>query len=134
MPDTNSLIIEYSRNPANKYVMDSATIHYHEHNRVCADVVEVYLKIEDDRLKDFSFDGYMSIIATACTAIIGEALLEEEIHTILTLGESYIHEIIGTDISPRRRNASLIGLLATKNAIHTFLWDGIVEDFSDIML
>ncbi len=94
MPDTNALIIEYSQNPTNKYIMQDATIHYHEHNRVCADVVEVYLKIDNGILVDFSFDGYMSIIATACTAIIGESLLDLSIANILQYDESYIHSII----------------------------------------
>ena len=53
---------------------------------------------------------------------------------ILKLDESFIHTHIGTDISPRRRNASLIGLLAIKNAIHEYVQDGKKEDFSDILL
>lgn len=73
--NSQELIIEYSQNPPNKGVMENPTIHYHEVNRVCADVAEVYLKIEDDILVDFSFDGYMSIVATACIAITGELLV-----------------------------------------------------------
>ncbi len=53
---------------------------------------------------------------------------------ILTLDEKFIHEHIGTDISPRRRYASLIGLLAIKNAIHEWRKDGVKEDFSDILV
>lgn len=132
--NTNDIIIEYSNNPANKYIMEDATVRYREHNRVCADVIEVFLKITDNTLVDFSFDGYMSIVATACSAITGESLVDTDLDTILTYDESYIHSIIGTDISPRRRNASLIGLLAVKNAIHEYRKDGKREDFSDIML
>ena len=54
--------------------MEDATIRYREHNRVCADVVEVFLKIEENILKKMSFDGYMSIVATACVSITGELL------------------------------------------------------------
>ncbi len=131
--DTNSLIIEYSQNPGNKYIMDDATIRYREHNRICADVIEVFLKIDDNTLIDYSFDGYMSIVATACASITGESLLGVNLETILTYNEHYIKEIIGDGISPRRKNASLIGLLAVKNAIHEYKKDGIREDFSDIM-
>ena len=62
----------------------------------------------------------MSIVATACVSITGELLESVHIDDILKLNESFIHENIGTDISPRRRYASLIGLLAIKNAIHEF--------------
>lgn len=132
--DTNALIIEYSKNPASKYIMKLPSIQYREHNRVCADIVEVFLKIDNQTLIKCSFDGYMSIIATACTAIVCEALTWENIEKVLTYDETYIHEIIWDGISPRRRNASLIGLLAIKNAIHEYQNDGKIEDFSDIML
>lgn len=122
----------YSRDVPNKYIMENPTLRYREVNRVCSDVVEVFLRIENDILTEFSFDGYMSITATACVAITGELLLEHNIDEILTLNEKFIHENIGNDISPRRRLASLIGLLAIKNAIHIYKNDSIREDFSDI--
>jgi len=128
------LIIEYSKNPSNKGMLENATIRYREHNRVCADVVEVFLIIENGELRQFMFDGYMSIVATACVSITGELLEGWKISDILELNETFIHENIGTDISPRRRYASLIGLLAIKNAIHEFLQDGKKEDFSDIAI
>lgn len=126
------LIIEYSRNPPNKEILKDATIRYREANRVCADVVEVFLVIENNILKKFAFDGYMSIVATACVSITGELLEWKHIDEILELNEKFVHENIGTDISPRRRYASLIGLLATKNAIHLYKGEGHFEDFSDI--
>lgn len=131
---SQDLIIEYSSNPPNKGVLENANIRYRESNRVCADVVEVSLIIRDGILSEFMFDGYMSIVATACVSITGELLEWWQIADILELNESFVHEHIGTDISPRRRYASLIGLLAIKNAIHEYTKDGKKEDFSDIVL
>jgi len=131
---SSDLIIEYSRNPPNKHILENANIRYKEANRVCADVVEVSLAIEWWKLKEFGFDGYMSIVATACVSITGELLEWWSMDDILTLNEGFIHENIGNDISPRRKYASLIGLLAIKNAIHEYLKDGKKEDFSDIVL
>lgn len=131
---SSDLIIEYSQNPSNKRILENANIRYREHNRVCADVVEVFLVIEDNILKEFSFDGYMSIVATACVSITGEILEWWKCDDILELNELFIHENIGNDISPRRRFASLIGLLAIKNAIHEYRQDGKKEDFSDIVV
>lgn len=131
---SQDLIIEYSQNPPNKEIMSDADIRYREANRVCADVVEVFLRFDSDTLTQFSFDGYMSIVATACVSITGEILEWWKLDDILELDESFIHEHIGTDISPRRRFASLIGLLAVKNAIHEWKQDGKKEDFSDIVI
>jgi NifU-like protein involved in Fe-S cluster formation len=129
---SQELIIEYSQNPPNKRMMENPTIRYREVNRVCADVAEVFLKIEDDTLVSFTFDGYMSIVATACISITGELVEGWKLDDILALDEGFIHENIGTDISPRRRFASMIGILALHNAIHEYRQDGKKEDFSDI--
>ena len=131
---SQDLIIEYSSNPPNKWILKNANIRYRESNRVCADVVEVSLIIKDGELRQFMFDGYMSIVATACVSITGEILEWWKYDDILELNESFVHKHIGTDISPRRRFASLIGLLAIKNAIHEYRWDGKKEDFSDIVV
>ena len=71
---SSDLIIEYSSNPPNKGILEHADIRYREANRVCADVVEVSLIIENNILIAFMFDGYMSIVATACVSITGELL------------------------------------------------------------
>jgi NifU-like protein involved in Fe-S cluster formation len=71
---SSDLIIEYSSNPPNKGMLEGADIRYREANRVCADVVEVSLIIRDGILTEFMFDGYMSIVATACVSITGELL------------------------------------------------------------
>lgn len=126
------LIMAYSKDVPNKYIMENPTLKYREVNRVCSDVVEIFLKIKNNTIEEFSFDWYMSITANACVAITGELLTGWDIDKILDLDEKFIHENIWNDISPRRRYASLIGLLAIKNAIHIIKNDKIVEDFSDI--
>ena len=40
----------------------------------------------------------------------------------------------GFEVSPRRRRARVIALLATRNAIHQFLKDGKEDTFDDILL
>ena len=66
---SSDFIIQYSSNPPNKGILENASIRYREANRVCADVVEVSLRIVDGKLAEFMFDGYMSIVATACVSI-----------------------------------------------------------------
>ncbi len=132
--DTNALLIEYSKQPPNKWILENPTIRHRETNRVCADVVEVFLMIDEGKLTDFSFDGYMSIVATAVTSIVGEALVGMSLLDILRLDEAYVRSFIGDGISPRRRNASLMWLLAVKNAIHKYLEDGVVEDFQNVQV
>lgn len=133
MSDINALIVEYSKNPSNKYRIDHPTIHHREENRSCADIIEVFICLENNTIVEWSFDGYMSIVATASASIFGESIIGKTVDEVLLLDEDYIKDFFGNDISPRRRNGSLMGLLATRNAFHLYQKDGIRDDFSDIL-
>jgi hypothetical protein len=39
----------------------------------------------------------------------------------------------GFEVSPRRKRAASIAILATRNAIHTYLKDGNKDTFDDII-
>jgi hypothetical protein len=45
----------------------------------------------------------------------------------------YIVELIEMEVSTRRRNASILGLLTTRNALHKYLKDGKHEVFDDLL-
>jgi len=51
----NETIIAYSKNPPNRFEKSDCTIKHFEENRVCGDSLEVFLDIEDNIVKDFSF-------------------------------------------------------------------------------
>jgi NifU-like protein involved in Fe-S cluster formation len=52
---TNEIITFYSKTPPNKFEMENPTIRYKEENRSCSDTIEVFLKIKDDIVVDWSF-------------------------------------------------------------------------------
>lgn len=39
----------------------------------------------------------------------------------------------GITVSPRRKRAQVLALLATRNALHEYLADGKKDDFSDVL-
>lgn len=129
---SNEIIQYYSRNAKNRGIMENPTVFHSEENRSCGEDVTVYLKIEDEKFVDFSFEGDLSIITTACSAVFGESIIDQSIECVFNMGYTDIIEMIETEISPRRRRASVFALLATRNAIHKYLKDEITDDFSDV--
>jgi NifU-like protein involved in Fe-S cluster formation len=134
-------ILEYAKNPPNKGILSSPTFTYDETNRSCGDSMTVYLKIENKgspswkaRILEFSFAGDTAIITTAAAAMFGEVIIGLTMDEILGMTYADIREILGQDISPKRQMAACLGLLATRNGIHTYLWDGTRDDFSDLLL
>ena len=68
----NETIIYYSKNPTNKGKLDNFDIEFWEENRTCWDDLKVYLKIDDNKISDWSFEGDTAIITTACASVFGE--------------------------------------------------------------
>ncbi|MDD3303183.1 MAG: iron-sulfur cluster assembly scaffold protein [Candidatus Gracilibacteria bacterium] len=129
----NETIIYYSKNHPNKGVLNDYNVEFWEENRTCGDDLKVYIKIKDDKIKDWSFSGDTAIITTACASIFGESIVGKDIKEILPLNYNYIEELIGMPISDRRKQASVLALLTTRNAIHKYLNDGKKDTFDDVI-
>lgn len=129
----NETITYYSKNPFNKFEMENPTIMYYEENDLCWDALTIYLKIEDGIIKNWSFSWDTAIITTACSSVYWESIIWMNINEVLKLDYNYIVELIEEDVSPRRKNASVLGLISTRNAIHEYLKDGIKDDFEDVI-
>jgi len=113
--------------------MKDFSIKHFEDNSVCWDDLEVYLKISDNKVEDFSFDWETAIITTACASIFGESIIWMEIWEVLNKKYEYIEELVWMPISPRRKQASVLWMLTTINAIHDYLDDWITNDFDDLI-
>lgn len=128
----NETITFYSKTPPNKGALDNYDVKHYEDNAVCWDDLEVYLKIDDNKISDFSFDWDTAIITTACASIFWESIVWMSLEDVLKKDFDYVEDLVWMTISPRRKQAAVLWLLTTINAIHKYLWDGIVNDFDDI--
>ncbi len=131
---TNEIITFYSKNPPNRWEMVDATIRYKEENRSCSDTIEVFLKIENNILVDWSFEGMTSIVTTATSSVFGESIVGMTLDEILEKDYNYIKKLVEEDISPRRQKAAVFWLVATRNAIHKYRWDGQKDDILDMLI
>ncbi len=129
----NETIIYYSKSPVNKGKLDNYDIEFWEENRTCWDDLKVYLEIKDNVVTDWSFEWDTAIITTACASVFGESIVGMKLEEILTKDYWYIMELIESEVSERRRNASVLWLLTTRNAIHKYLNDGILDTFDDVI-
>lgn len=129
----NETIIYYSKNPPNKWILNDYDIEFWEENRMCWDDLKVYIKIKNDCITDWSFCWDTAIITTACASIFGESIIGMEISKVLSLWYSYIVDLIEDEVSDRRKNASVLGLLTTRNALHLYLKDGKRDTFEDVL-
>lgn len=129
----NETITFYSKNPPNKWVLTNFDVKHSEDNSICWDDLEVYLKIENNKIVDFSFSWETAIITTACASIFWESIIDMDINEVIEKKYDYIEELVWMPISPRRKQASVLWMLTTINAIYKYLWKDKLLDFDDLI-
>ena len=129
----NETISFYSKTPPNKGVLPDYDISFWEENRTCGDDLKVYIKLDGDIIKKWSFQWDTAIITTACASIFGESIIGMKAQEIFELDYDYIIELIEMPVSDRRRQASVLWLLTTRNALHKYLGDDIKDTFDTVL-
>ncbi len=68
------VIFDHFKKPHNFHALAGANHVAHGHNRLCGDKITVYLRIEDDVVRDLSFEGAGCAISTASASLMTDAL------------------------------------------------------------
>lgn len=129
----NEIIKYYGKTPPNKWVLEKFDITHLEENRTCWDDLKVYIKIDDNKITDWSFEGDTAIMTTACASALWEDILWKKLEEILKFDYDYIEKLIEQPVSKRRKKAAVLGLLTTINAIHKYLDDWEKSNFDDLI-
>lgn len=130
--EKNMILQEYSKNPVKNYEMDNYTVKYHEWNFICGDDINVYLVIEDGKIKDYSYDGNLSNVSMASAGFLSEFIIWMSFDEIFALDYDFLLDkwLI---VSNKRKRAAVLPILAFRNAIHQYLSDWKVDDFDDLL-
>ena len=68
------LILDHGRRPRNFKALEGASGTAEGYNPLCGDKVKIYVKMDDDIVKDLSFEGAGCAISTASASIMTETL------------------------------------------------------------
>ena len=70
-----SIILDNYQSPNNKHTSDDSYFKINTRNVSCIDNLDIYLKIEDNIIKDISFEGEACVISISSTNILTIYLL-----------------------------------------------------------
>ncbi len=68
------VILDHAKQPRNHHKMEGADRRAEGYNPLCGDRFTLFLKLEDDRIADISFQGAGCAISTASASILTELL------------------------------------------------------------
>ena len=123
-----SIILDNYQNPNNKRVSGTDYIKINTRNVSCIDNLDIYLKIENDIIKDVSFEGEACVISISSTNILTNLLIgktkEEGIYLIdnylKMINEEVLKELLVFDDTSRQPSRIKCATLSA-NGIKKFL-------------
>ena len=116
----NEIILDHFKNPRNvgeiEYPDSEAIIG----DPACGDHIQLYLKIDDDKIVDIKYKAFGCPAAIATTSILCELALGKDLDGALMISDDDVIEAAG-GIPARKAHCSLLGVVGLHTAIADYL-------------
>lgn len=108
-------ILDHYRNPRNKGKIDG--LHLHDENPLCGDQIDVYVAVDDGKVKEISFEGNGCAVSQASASILTEAVKGKEAEEVINMGREEMQELLGITVSVMRVKCMMLALVALKKLL-----------------
>jgi len=113
------VVLDHSRKPRNFKALDGANRKADGYNPLCGDKVTIYIKLEDGRVADISFQGSGCAISTASASILTETLKGKTEQEVETLFEKF-HDLVTGESRNEDPDATDLGKLEVFSGVSEF--------------
>ena len=111
-------ILDHFKRPHNFGEMKHPDVRHHEHNPLCGDTLDMFLKIKGGKVEDVSFTGKGCAISQASASMLTDAIKGKSFGEIESMQKEQMLEMLGITLSPVRLKCAMLSLDTAKNAIH----------------
>jgi len=124
MPDKQSLysekVMEHFKNPRNVGEMENPDGVGHVGNPVCGDIMELYIKVNDNIITNAKFKTFGCGAAIATSSMITELVTGMSIDEAMDISNRAVVEALG-GLPPVKMHCSVLAEEALKSAIEDYL-------------
>ena len=113
-------VMEHFRNPKNVGVIDDADGVGEVGNAKCGDIMKIYLKIEDDIIKDVKFETFGCGSAIASSSMATEMIKGRPVAEAMNLTNKAVAEALD-GLPPHKLHCSVLAEEAIKAALEDYL-------------
>lgn len=118
--------LDYARNPRNQGEMENPTAIGEVSNADCGDSTIIYLKVEDDVIKEVKFETFGCAAAVASSSILTEMIIGKTVEEAYRMTEEAVAEELG-GLPEKKMHCSVIGVEAMRKAIENYR-NGVLRD------
>ena len=83
MDEINKKMLEHFNNPKNVGILKNPDGYARVKNPICGDLTDMYIKIENNRIKDIKFKSFGCIVTIASASALSEVVKEKELDEIV---------------------------------------------------
>ena len=117
--------IDYAKNPRNQGDMENPTAIGEVSNPDCGDSTIIYLKVEDNIIKDVTFETFGCAAAVASSSMLTEMIKGKTVEEAYKLTEEAVADELG-GLPEKKLHCSVIGIEAMRKAINNYR-NGVVR-------
>ncbi len=115
----SELVMEHFMNPRNVGVIEDADGVGKEGNPVCGDLMEIFIKVEDDRIDDIKFKTFGCGAAIATSSMVTEMVKGKTLDEALEVSNKAVAEALG-GVPPIKMHCSNLAADALHKAIEDY--------------
>ncbi len=116
------IVLDHFSNPRNVGVLEKADGLGEARSSSCADTIEVYIRIEDERLAEIKYRTFGCAAAIAASSFASELLTGASLETALETSDAEIAEMLG--LPEFKYHAAVMVMEAMHAAVRSYLAKG----------
>lgn len=113
-------VMEHFQNPRNVGQIENPDGIGHVGNPICGDIMELYIKVEDEVIVDAKFKTFGCGAAIATSSMVTELVKGKTVQEALKISNRAVAEALG-GLPPVKMHCSLLAEEALKSAINDYL-------------
>jgi nitrogen fixation NifU-like protein len=114
-------IISQYEHPHNKGKLPKYDVEFHDENPICGDDITIYVKIENDKIAQVSFEGQGCAISQAGASMLTDFVKGMPITEANRIDYDKIKAIIGLDPGPARMHCAVLSMKALSGALKNYM-------------
>jgi nitrogen fixation NifU-like protein len=101
-------IIDHYKSPQNFGILKKFSNHSQQLNPFCGDQIDLYIRIQDGKVSDVSFQGHGCAISIAAGSILTEYIRGRSLTALTNFSKQDMLEQLGVAISETRKKCALL--------------------------